>query len=824
MYLERKRINRLLEKALQNPVVTVVAGAGFGKTRAVLSFLRGEAGLSRWLPVSEWNTHAPVSLRDFRPENPKARCVLVLDDLQFARGPDLSGLLEEFLGAPYPNMRVILISRQELALSKGKVGRITWEDLRFREAEIRDYLLLRNISVPPGMVEEIYQRTEGWAFAVHLAARALEQGRLRAERSLSSIRANIFRFIETEIFNPLPENLKKFLIKLSLIEPWPAALVQELSGDTGLIPLMEGVNSLIVYDPAEKRYRVHGLFLKFLVEKQGELGEGEQQDIYARSAHWYLEHGMKQEALACYGKAGDYRGIIKLVFSLPQIIPQDTARALLELSENLLGEGKDPDFLRRAVRPRLLFILGRFDDAVAASRETIDLYEGRPVSPEDNLILYFAYIILGFASLLSCVHTKRRDFCVFFEQAWVYYRRNPVRLDGPISSANAGPYVCRVGYPPEKNEIPDFINALAEAIPPLADSMGGAFYGMEDLAWAEFALYQGDLLRGEIYSHRALRKAREKGQFEIETQALFFLLRINLAEGRLEQTAELLKQLEAGIRVEFPDQRIRYDIHSGWFFIHIGLPRRLAPWLKNDFDRGALPSLLNGTAALVKAKYFYAQKRYPLALASLEEQKGEYGLGAFLFGKIEMKVLEALCLYRGKRKDAALAALEEAWRMAEGDALEMPFIEMGRDMRTLVSTAIKYEKPGAPREWLERILRKSSAYAKKTYAAAEQYRELYKKASVTAPLSPGVTLTSGTTLTSGVTLTPGTTLTSREMQVLTGLSQGLTREEIARDGGISINTVKSVIRTVYRKLSAVNRADAVRIAIARKILTKNEET
>jgi LuxR family maltose regulon positive regulatory protein len=55
-------------------------------------------------------------------------------------------------------------------------------------------------------------------------------------------------------------------------------------------------------------------------------------------------------------------------------------------------------------------------------------------------------------------------------------------------------------------------------------------------------------------------------------------------------------------------------------------------------------------------------------------------------------------------------------------------------------------------------------------------------------------------------------LSRRELDVLTGLSQGLTREEIAEAGSVSINTVKSAITGIYQKLGAVNRADAVRIA------------
>jgi LuxR family maltose regulon positive regulatory protein len=61
-------------------------------------------------------------------------------------------------------------------------------------------------------------------------------------------------------------------------------------------------------------------------------------------------------------------------------------------------------------------------------------------------------------------------------------------------------------------------------------------------------------------------------------------------------------------------------------------------------------------------------------------------------------------------------------------------------------------------------------------------------------------------------LNAAASLSRREKEVLTGLSQGFTRNEIAGLFSLSVNTVKSIIRSVYNKLGAVNRADAVRIA------------
>jgi LuxR family maltose regulon positive regulatory protein len=56
------------------------------------------------------------------------------------------------------------------------------------------------------------------------------------------------------------------------------------------------------------------------------------------------------------------------------------------------------------------------------------------------------------------------------------------------------------------------------------------------------------------------------------------------------------------------------------------------------------------------------------------------------------------------------------------------------------------------------------------------------------------------------------------MQVLTGLYQGMTREEIAGVSSLSVNTVKSAIRSIYNKLGAINKADALRIAASQGLV------
>jgi LuxR family maltose regulon positive regulatory protein len=181
----------------------------------------------------------------------------------------------------------------------------------------------------------------------------------------------------------------------------------------------------------------------------------------------------------------------------------------------------------------------------------------------------------------------------------------------------------------------------------------------------------------------------------------------------------------------------------------------------------------------------------------MESRKNEYDAGDFLFGRISMKAQEAVCRYRNRDKDGAFAALKAAYELAFPNELFMPFIELGKDMRALTDTALRDSLPGFPREWLEKARATASAYAKKIFTVAKQYR-------------PAASLRGEESL--------GKNLSHRELEVLANLFQGMTREEIAGASSLSVNTVKSVIRSTYNKLGAINKADAVRIAASRGLV------
>ena len=65
---------------------------------------------------------------------------------------------------------------------------------------------------------------------------------------------------------------------------------------------------------------------------------------------------------------------------------------------------------------------------------------------------------------------------------------------------------------------------------------------------------------------------------------------------------------------------------------------------------------------------------------------------------------------------------------------------------------------------------------------------------------------------------PAKALTPRQMQILEGMTRGLTNQDIATELGIREDRVKGHINTIFEKLGAANRTEAVAIAFRKHLL------
>jgi LuxR family maltose regulon positive regulatory protein len=858
MYLDRSRIHSLLEKAMRSLVITVTAGAGYGKTQAVYSFLRTHTFRTAWMQLSGrdniqerfWENFTatirlisretaqrleehgfPSTGRRFdrylsvpREEvDPQARYVFVYDDFHLLKNKEVLRFLEHSITSPFPNITSILISRTTPGInidaldSRHVHTRITEEDLRFTEEETAAYFQIQGIKTGRQTTARICRDTEGWAFATHLAAlflkRLPDSALADEEHHLPGMRTNIFRLLETEVLDTVSPGLRKFLIKLTLIDFLSRELLEAMNPQKDLIAEMEEIGSFIRRDPYFNGYRIHHLFLECLAHKQHELNEQEKQEVYRTAARWCVNNDRRVDALNYYEKAGDYNSIIDIIDMLPLILPDHTALCLKELLDRAPESLSRKNPMLEALRGKIHMSLGLFGECKEGLRAHIQRLEG--LAPPDSALpetdaapaeifraLRDCYLYLGFVGLITSTDTGDYSYTGDLEKAARY---SPLAARVPRSLASVimlGSYVCRVREAEEEKILP-YLAALETSVPFGVRAFGGCMYGMDDLARGEYAYFRGDLPRAENLIRRALKKAREQNQYEIENRSLFYLLRIGIHHGGCREIQEILDAIEAQKKQEcYRNRFIHYDIIMGWFYTQTGEVKKLAPWLKNEFEDGEINDRGRGLEILVKAKYHLSEKKYSTALVSLVDRGDTEG--ALLFGKMETLALEAVCRYNAREPEAALAALRSAYHLALAGGITMPFIELGRYTRSLADWALKGDASGIDREWLADIRREAAAYAKNLFAAAGIFRE---QDSAGGERRSGRSRVSSPRLFSAQPL-----LSRREREVLTCLSRGLTRPEIAETLSLSINTVKSVIRSIYNKLGAVNRSHAVQAA------------
>jgi LuxR family maltose regulon positive regulatory protein len=782
--LERPQIRDLLERAVQSPLVTVVAGAGYGKTHSVYSFVQKCKVRTVWLQLSErdnmgerfWENYTaavstvhkktaeklielgfPATKQQFDrylrlPQEDLVldqKYIFVYDDLHLVTDKAVLRFLELSITTPF-HITSILISRTELPFnlmkmaSKGLLSQITEEDLRFSREEMISYFHLLDIRTSPDTAASIYRDTEGWAFAIHLAGLTLRRETsahtgllpLRKEGSWGprnlppnaayvshALRANIFKLIESEIMAPLEQELQRFLIKLSLVDHLALNLLVELADGSSLVEKIETIGSLIRFDTYLNAYHIHHLFLDYLKDRQNELTVEERKKVWAKAAAWCVTNNQKLDALGYYEKAGAYDKIIEVVYEeFPLAMPNRVARFLLEILDRA-----PVDIYRQipsawVLRAHVLMILELFDRAVTEIKEIIATLEAEDSTSFHCQVLSGCYNSLGLIGLTTSMYSRDYDYVHWFEKGYSYYRLGDHTFSGPAAVASLSSYVCRVSVP-DKGEIEKYIEANAGMVSYITQSMGGLYAGLDDLARAEYAFFKTDMVRAEQFAYQALRKAQGSNQYEIENRALYYLIRISLHQGTYDKIPNYLQLLEAQLsQKDYLNRDTYYDIITGGFYLHVGQTGKIASWLKNDFEESDLNSLTYGLETMIRTKYHFYQGHYQAALTAMTNQKSIYSYGGFLFGKINFRLLEALCRYRLKDIPGAIGALETAYELESPNGLDMFFIEMGREMAALARAALNEAGCRIPREWLEKIRRAASAYARKKSAAVKVFQ------------------------------------------------------------------------------------------------------
>jgi LuxR family maltose regulon positive regulatory protein len=812
-------------------VVVVCAGTGYGKTCAVYDYLHNSDAFRVWIQITErdnnvahfWE-HFIHSLSFYAKETAaklieegfpatdsafenylripeeditvNRKYVFVYDDFHLIHDKAVLRFIERSVNSDFPNITTVLITHTEPSINliqlqaKGKVANITESELRFTEDEVSEYLRRQEIIVSSQNVMAICRDTEGWAFALNLIGMVLKNRPDDLHHATVTMKSNVFKLLELEVFFNLTEPMRRLLLRLSLIDQQPGELVYQIADDPNLVLELESVSSYLRYDSYIDTYLFHHLFRDYLRQKQDLLTQEEKNDTYLIAARWCEEHNYKIDAITYYEKSGHFDALARIAYDLPVQISVATSEYLLGIIDKIPAEQRMGIVLYPAIKLRLLINLRRLDEASALAHQYLAQFESLPVTAFNDRVLTGIYTAIAYIRFASALTTDIYDFDIYFKKADEHYTRHPFTVSGPTRNHVLGPWISWVGTT-RKEAHEEYISALERSVPHVAHYLGGRMAGMDNLARGEFYFFQNDLQAAEQYVTRAMISSRENNQSTIHGRALFYLMRICLAHGDYARIEQIIGELETLSKTRnYANGQVRFDLVTSRYHLMLGQPQLVTDWLKLDFEKAALPRFLEDTSNFIKMKFHYVTQRYHPLLAFISSDKR---LKKFLFGRIELKVMEAVCHYQIKDRVAALSALCEAHELSLSNKLIMPFVEFGKDMRTLTTAAMRDKSVGIPRAWLELINRKSTTYAKRLRLVTKAYKKAHR-------------------LGDEITLSP------RESEVLADLCQGLSRSEIAVAHNLSINTVKLVVNALYIKLDAGNIADLIRIAVEKKLI------
>jgi len=237
------------------------------------------------------------------------RIWLVIDDLHELCPPETLRQLELLIMRAPPDLRFVLVTRSDVRLGlhrlrlSGELTEIRAADLRFSPAEARALLNTADVPLSDSAMTALYQRTEGWAAGLRLAALSLaghpDPERFAAEFGGSE--RTVAEYLLAEVLDRQPEEARRLLLRTSILDRVNGELADLLTGDSGgerVLQRLEAAGAFVVsLDARRSAFRYHQLFAELLQLELRASAPGELPALHEAAAGWYAEHGYAVEAV-----------------------------------------------------------------------------------------------------------------------------------------------------------------------------------------------------------------------------------------------------------------------------------------------------------------------------------------------------------------------------------------------------------------------------------------------------------------------------------------------------------------------------------------------
>jgi LuxR family transcriptional regulator, maltose regulon positive regulatory protein len=859
--IARPRIEKLIADGARGPLTSVTGPPGAGKTMAIASWTaaRTYPCTVAWVTLDDYDnkprvfwSYVVAALRRVGVTVPRVLpgptreavehaflvrlasvlaaqdppVALVLDDLHLLTDPATLYGLDYVQRNAHPGLHLVVASRVDPLLPlhryrlTGELAEIRADDLAFSVEESSQLLAHHGIALSDAAIEGLTGRTEGWVAGIRLAALSLH-GRPDPEQFVKELEAEdsaITGYLVDEVLNAQPHSVRDMLLRTSILECVNVDLASELAGDPQAacaLPELARANAF-VRPLGHGWYRYHSLLvavlrLKLRIEHSVRLP-----GLYECAARWYQRNGLLNEAVRYAAESGDWplaAGIVVDEFAVGQLIeprgnqplaevfarmPRDgvwpqpqpwlilaaaglsgparegSSAAALSAAETILKRLPADDYLPARLAAALI--------GLALSRRTGDLEAATAAAQQAEALA---------AQLPDEVHLRHPELEVRLLSGRGSTQLWAGRLDAAAADFQAGIAACALETAYERADCLGYLalveavqgqlsradghaDEVTEAMRSVSESVTEHITSVVSVALASVHLQRGELQEAHAQLKRAEAALRVCPDKLISALACMVAAQRRLAEGRAVAASEMIR-------------RAREDWSPpGWLELRLTILESRAHVLAGDNHaavaaaRRADPQSVPDAAAALAHAWLASgdHEEARRVLDAVAEGQGEaperIGLAGWL--------VDARLSYNTGDSKRGRRSLERALQLAKPERMKLPF--------TMEQT------------WMRQVLRRDPELAQAS-------REMLEPAAATPATVPAQRRQPPDGQQEPLVVER---LSEREREVLTLLSGMLSTAEIATEMYLSVNTVKTHLRSIYRKLSAAHRGEAVRRA------------
>ena len=689
--------------------------------------------------------------------------VIVVDDFHLVDTPEIASFFTLLAVNQIKNLHIILISRffqfihtEELAL-KRILYHIKKERFELNPKEIIDYYGHCEISLTESEADELYQLTEGWISALYLLMLNFkENGSL-----LTSV--NICKLVEQAVYEPFSDEIKTFLLSMSIYNsftPEQARYIMPLASVEEILKEVTGRNAFVMYDPIQKSYHVHSIFKNVLSGKLNAMGETYRAELYKKAAEWYLQIGDYLLSMRYGYLGGDFDIVLEsLELDRGQSINSEDKEWLIKYFDSCSMEDKANHPYAVLIYAHRMFMFNEITLFKKSCQVFMMIYQNiknNDAAYKDSLLGEYELLMI----FEEYNDIERMAACI--KRASKLLKKPSLILDNQSSWTYGSPSVLCL-YHRKLGALLNEVERMKEIMPYYYQMTGNHGKGAEEIMSAERFYYRGDFLNAEIAMHKAYQLAEEAS--DITLCIIFLDIKLSFMKGNFIEILNLFKKLRDNIfEKKWHVFLHTIDMCETYFFSCMHMNEKAALWIKSgEFKSTRLlfPSLayLN----IVYGKVLVENGEYIKLLGM-----AEYFLSsASVYHHLLVHIYTAAASAQISRADDAAAALEQALSMAIPDQLYMPFAENGDSIKPLLE---ELKSQGKYADNITEIL-----------ALCEQYQKAAENMIWENSLHGTVALT------------------ERENDIARLAVQGFSNKEIGKQLYISENTVKTQLKSIFKK-------------------------